>query len=416
MTNKKILIVDRGLYVHLAPFMARYFGEVYYHCVVGGPYLNIPQAMIGKGLDGVTWVDSIWKVIDKVDMIFFPDTYDGELQAWLRGKGYKVCGSGHSEIMELDKVFFHQVLDKVGLPSAKTLFFTGLDDVSAFLKGKKQTFYAKNAEKYRDDWETTKFDNPYDTELFLNQKRADLGVERSKSINIMLQEKIDSGCEAGIDAFMLDGEICPNPVTGYEVKDQGYIGAVTKTLPAKIQEVTDKLKPVYKKLGYSGPYSNELRITKDGTVYPIDESCRCPSPPTAVFTEMFGKSYAEGIWDLAHGIMPKMKPVAKYGAEIILSSEWHKQHELYIGCPKNFDSWLKLKNAIKRDGHYYCIENNNDGIFGSIVGIGNTVKEATEEALEMLKQLKVRQMKYKEDLFSETSEIIDCGKKHGISF
>lgn len=416
LSNKSILIVDRGLFTHLALFMARFYGKVYYHCITGDTYLEGKKAQIGKGLPGVEWVEQIWPVIDKVDVIFFPYTYDGLLQDWLRSKGYKVAGSGKAEIMELDKEYFHKVLTKVDLPQAKNFFATGIDAVETYLKNRAGTFYVKHAQRYRQDWETTKFDNPKDTEIFLNQARAELGPERSKSIKLLVQDKIESVCEAGLDAFMLNGEIAPNPVVGYEVKDMGYVGTVCKEIPKPIKAITDKLLPEYKRLGYQGPYSNELRITKDGTYHPIDETCRCPYPPTAVFTELYGVEYAIGIFMLAHGEMPTMKPVAKYGAEIICYSEWNKKHDLFIGAPKGSDEWLKLSNSVLREGSYYCIEHNNCGIFGSVVGIGNTLEEATEEATEMMKKLKVRDLKTKDGLFDECNEIIKQGEKYGIQF
>jgi hypothetical protein len=97
ISKKSILIVDRGLFVFLASFMAKYYAKVYYHNPTSHSYPEAAIAMIGQGLEGVEWVEHIEDALDKVDVIFFPDCMDGKQQVFLREKGYAVCGSAGSK-------------------------------------------------------------------------------------------------------------------------------------------------------------------------------------------------------------------------------------------------------------------------------------------------------------------------------
>jgi phosphoribosylamine-glycine ligase len=419
LSKKTCIVYDRGAYTYMAQFLSRFFGKVQYATPSAGIYEKSSISQVGEGLPGVEWIDNIWKHLDKADMVFFPYVYDGDLQELLRKKGMPVCGSGKSEKMELDKAFFKTVLDKVGLRNINTRKVRGVDAVWKFLKDKKEKYVCKNAEKYRGDFETFTHNNPHQTKLFLDDVHFWLGPERSKEIEILIEDWLEAEIETGCDGFRLDGDMAPNTTIGYEVKDEGYVCKVFKELPPIIRKVTDKLGPAYKAGGYRGPYSNEMRITKDGKVYPIDETCRCGSPPTPVISELYGESYAQGIWDLAHGKMPTIKPTAKYGAEIILRSSWYTKHELYVGCPKDFEGKLKLHNAVMRSGQYYCIPDLTEEMgsdFGSVVGMGNTVKEATDKALAALKELDVFHLVYKENLFDEVQETIKKGEALGIPF
>lgn len=418
ISKKTLIIVDHGLYTAVAQDMAKYWGKVLYWNPVAEPYSHSPKAFIGEGLPGVQRITSLWKHIDKADCLFFPDVYHGQLQHFLRSKGYLVCGSGRSEILELDKSFFKSVLDKVKLPQAKTYRAEGLDDVWQYLKDRKPgNYFMKNAEQHRGDWETSRFYNKHHLELLINKKKHDLGVSRASSIEILIEEKINSGCEGGADGFMLDGVMADNSMSGYEVKDQGYIGKVFKKLPPIVQGINDKLAPVFKKIGgYAGPYSTELRITPSKKAYVIDLTCRCPSPPTGVELEIYGQSYGQAVWELSNGRMPNLKTTAKYGAELILQSTWYENGDLHVGFDKSIENQLKLKNAIKKNGQFYCIPNDNEGVFGSMVGTGNTIKQAIRNCLDAVECLDVAELEWRHDVFDEAMETIKNGEEYGIDF
>jgi hypothetical protein len=123
---------------------------------------------------------------------------------------------------------------------------------------------------------------------------------------------------------------------------------------------------------------------------------------------------------LAHGKMPVMeKPDFEYGAEIVLQSVWYIKNELHVGCPKDFGRHLKLNNMYMRDGERYCdpvLSQDDVSYFGSIVGYGHTLKEATDMAMAKIKEIEVDKLNYCENIFDQCGEVLKVGAKFGVKF
>lgn len=417
LSSKKILIMDGGAYSFLAQFMVRYFGKVYYHRITGGVYHESPQCRIGTGLPGVEWVASPYPICKEVDVIFFPDVNDYARALEYKAFGLPVCSSLGGAKMELDKYHFLSMLNKAGLPVPRTYRAEGLTDLWNYLKGKEGPLYMKNAHAERGDWETAKYINPHQGKKLIDAKRQQLG-ERAETIEILVQNRIDSECEFGIDGFMLNGQL-PNKVCGgYEAKDRGMVQTVFDQVPEVVQGIMDKLSPEYARLGYQGPYSNEIRITAGGKAYPIDETCRCASPATATQLLLLGESYAQAVYDLAHGVLPTIKAENRYAAEIVLTSNWHRCNELHVGAVKELEKLNVFpRNSICEDGQVYCVPNGDDEVFGSVAAASNkSIDDAIDKVLEAVEKLDIFQMKYDPSMFDEVHQSIKCGEKHGIHF
>lgn len=419
LSKMTVVIYDRGLYTYMAEFLARFYGKVKYYRHDSEIYPQGAQCQVGKGIPGVEWIDDFWGNIDDADVIFFPYVFDGKVQDYLRGKGYPVCGSGTSERIEHDKLFLKKELKKLGMPVAPHYEATGLDDLESFLEGKKEKYVVKSIEAYRGDWETTSYKNAFAFKSYVNNVRQHVGPERAKEMKFIVESWVESECETGCDGFMLGGELAPWPTIGFEVKDEGYIARAVKHLPEIIQDGMTRMIPLYKSLGGQGtPYSNENRITKEGTTFRTDDTLRCGNPPTCTMIEMYGEQYAHAIYCLAHNQMPEMKkPDFEYGAEIVLQSVWYIKNELHVGCPKDFGKYIKLNNMYIRDGQRYCdpvLSQDDVSYFGSIVGVGHTLKEATEMALEKIKELDVYKLNYCENIFDQCGEVLKVGAKFGV--
>jgi hypothetical protein len=93
LSNKKVIVSDTGMHTFVAEKLAETFAEVYYHIPESSSFPQSTKAKIGSGLN-ITRIYDLWKYIDKADIIMFTDLNDGELQHWLRGKGYNVFGAG----------------------------------------------------------------------------------------------------------------------------------------------------------------------------------------------------------------------------------------------------------------------------------------------------------------------------------
>ena len=418
--TKTIIVYDRGLYTYMAEFLARFYGKVLYYRHDSEIYPQGAQCQIGKGIPGVKWIDDFWGNVDSADVIFFPYVHDGGVQVYLKNHGYPVCGSGKVEKIEHDKQFLKKKLREIGMPVAPDHPVTGLDDLEKFLDGKKEKYVVKSVEHYRGDWETTTYKNAPSFKSYVSNVRQHVGPERAKEMKFIIESWVESECETGCDGFMLNGVLAPWPTIGFEIKDEGYIARAVESLPSILQEGMDKMAPVYQDLGWhASPYSNENRITNDGKVLRTDDTWRCGNPPTCVTIEMYGEQYAQALYSLAHDQMPLMKkPDFEYGAEIVLQSVWYIKNELHVSCPKDFGKYLKLNNMYMRDGERYCdpvLSQDDVSYFGSVIGVGHTLKDATNMAMEKLKEVSAMKLTYCESIFDQCNDVLDVGKKWGVT-
>jgi hypothetical protein len=426
LSKQKLLVVDNGMFSMIAQHCAKWWGHVWYSKPVAAAFLESSQHIIGRGFDDFEWVPDYKEYVDKADVILYPDINYRADQIFYHNHGYHVCGARGGEIMELDKAYFLREIKKAGLPVPKTWFFdgtdhpTGLDAVWEFLKNKHQKLWIKACERYRADWETDSHEDPFQTEIIFNEKRAELGVHRANSIKLLVQEEIPDAVEIGRDApFQLNGEFPKKGFVGIEKKGQFYLGRWFEDCPKILDDISKKQAPIYKKLGFAGIFSNEVRITKEGIAYPMDDCTRAPNPPTSLLMKIYGESYARAIYDLAHDKMPVLKPEYLFGAEIILSSTWHEKHEFHIPKQdKNVRGWLYLRNYTKRDnGEVYCVENKCNGHFGSVISVGNSIDEVGRAVEEHADRVKGYRIDYTKDFLGSMKPEIEKAKTYaGINF
>lgn len=413
VSNKKALVIDKGLSLHLATQLGRKFDKVYYYLQSPNAYPNSPIGKIGTGLEEVERVYHFYPYINQVDYIYFFDCYDGPWQQGLIEEGRNVFGSGMSEKLELDKTYFLETLAKVGLPVPYTYRAEGIEDLCNYLDGKGEKWLKRSY--YRGDFETHCYPgNMLRFRPWLDDLKYRIG-NRSDEIEILVQDPIKSICEAGVDTFNINGEYPETALVGYEIKDKGYVCKVFEELPPVLQNVSDKMAPIFKKLGCRGHWSNECRITKGGKAFFIDSTHRAPSPPSEL-QGSFIENYAEGTVEIAEGKVPKWKYEAQYGAQIVLTSDWHVKHELFVDIPKDLEPYVKLKNYSKRNGHLYCIPNGNEAYFGSVIAWGDSVKSATRKCIDIMKEINADEMDCDVQVFDKANEAIESGREVRIDF
>lgn len=413
LKDKTVLVYDRGgLHTYIAEKLSERFGKTLYFLTDSDAYPTSQKQAIGHGIPGIKRVHDFWKHIESADLIVFPDCYDGELQHFLRSKGYIVFGSGRSEKVEIDKIFFLETLEELGLPVPLTYLAEGMDDLKDYLKKHDgETLYLKNL--YRGDFESRKFSSLAQSKPFLDDLVKRVGTA-ADTMEVLIQHKIDSACEAGIDSYCIDGKYPKRCLIGYESKDIAFGGKVLEEAPEILQQVNDAFAPVMKKLGGRCNYSTEIRITEDGSPYYIDATCRQPSPPGEVMCEVY-KNWADMIWGMAHGDVIEPEPKASYVAEIILTSSWYDKHELHVKFPEKYASHIKLKNHTMRDGEHYCIPNGNGEFFGAVVAWGDTLDEAIEKVKKIAESIEADEYKFDPACFDSIKESIKAGKKFGIN-
>ena len=417
ISNDTIMVYDRGGYLFAAQVLGEKAKKVYYCMPDTRPYPETHLAQIGCDLPEVERISSdprskkFWKILDKCDWVAFFDVYDADFQEHLL-KEKPVFGCLGSSKMELERDYFLELLKELNLPVPKTHRSHGVTEMLDYLKDVKDIRYIKGS--MRGDFETKKFKSLLQIQPWANELKGHLG-EMSEEIDILIQSEIKAVCEVGSDSFNLNGVFSGKPLIAYEIKDKGLIGKVMDDYPEIIDKVLEKIAPTFKKLGCQGNFSNEFRIIEDGKAYFTDSTNRVPKPPGHSMCRVYS-NWAESVRSLAHGEMPKLKPVKKFVAEYILHSDDNIKTDLYVTFPKDIKDNVMLINHTKEGDGYYCIPNGNDGYFGGVFGLGDTLKEAIDNCKDVMGEIDADGLDYEPSIFDEAQEQIEAGEKYGIRF
>ena len=378
LKSKTALVWDNGIFTEIAVTLAKDFGRVLYYVpwTSGMPKSN--ARLIGSGIEGVERVDSPWAFYDDIDVWIFPDVYEGDLQDFLVAQGKRVWGCRSGAELEIDRPTSKEASKKLGIDIGPYKVVTGLDALRKYLKanddqhvkisgtrGDMETFPAKTYEK---------------VEVRLDELDHNLGAY-TKIMEFTVEQGINDAVETGYDGYTIDGKFPKAAMTGVEVKDEAYLMKTVRwsELPEQVRSVNEKLSPALKKYGYRGFISTEVRCTEDGKAYLIDPCCRAGSPPNELY-QLLMTNMAEAIWYGSEGIVIEPEFKAKWGAEVLLISDWADQNWMHVSFPEEVRDNVKLRNFCMIEGEYYVIPQwTGCAEIGAVVALGNTPDEAIAE-------------------------------------
>lgn len=378
LKSKTALVWDNGIFTEIAVTLAKDFGRVLYYVpwTSGMPKSN--ALLIGEGLDGVERVASPWAHFDDIDIWIFPDVYEGDLQAWLASQGKRVWGCRTGAELEVDRPTSKEVSKKLGIDIGPYKVIKGLPALRRHLRSHEDQFVKINGT--RGDMETFGAKTYAKVEPRLDELEHNLGALK-KVMNFVVEQGINDAVETGYDGFTIDGKFPKQAMTGVEVKDEAYLMKTVRwsELPDQVRSVNEKLAPALKRYGYRGFISTEVRCTEDGKAYLIDPCCRAGSPPNELYQIMMA-NMAEAIWEGSDGIVVEPEFRAKWGAEVLLISEWADQNWMHISFPPEVRENVKLRNFCMIEGEYYVIPQwTGSAEIGAVVALGDTPDQAIAE-------------------------------------
>jgi hypothetical protein len=382
--NKVALCYDYGLFLSIAHKLAEDFGKVYYFTPWKNFFATSKDMSIGDGYPDIVKCYNFWDVVDEVDLFVFPDILDGDLQERLRSMGKSVWGSGRGEDIEVKRWEFLQLLKSLGLNTPPSILIEGIENLATHLqivtnkfvkfdgesRGDNETFFHK-------DWNTTR--------PLIDKLRYDLGPITDCSY--IVQDPIEGELEYGFDTWMVNGEFPETIMYGFEIKDLGYVCKVLpfKDMPKEILEVFDKMRIVFQKYKYTGCFSAELRVDKQGKFYFMDPCCRNPNPATYCMMNMI-ENFSEIIYEGARGngtIRPLWK--AKYGAEITINSEFIKKNFGNLTYDASLKPFINRMNSfMDKKGCEWSIPNGVIDSYGSVVSISSDPKQMMDTLLKRI--------------------------------
>jgi hypothetical protein len=387
----------------------------YFNPNVHDGYQDVKDVKIAEGINGIIKVKEWASVIGIIDIACFTDCYEPELQKYFRDLDIPVFGSGYGSRIETDRLYLKQIMESVGLPIGQYEVVQGIDMLENTLKDKESVFLKSDN---RGNFETTKWKNWKLSKGEIRRMRRDMGIFGMNE-RYIIEEEIDAIAEPGIDTFVVDGQFPSIVGSGIEIKDSGFAGCFMyyNELPKQIRDVTDKMSPLFRDLGYRGCFSNEVIIGKDKEGYLLDATCRIPNPPGDAMLNAI-TNYAECVINVANGIVPVLRYDYKYYCQFILKSDIAQIDDTPLIIPDQFKKYVAIKNLfVDNEGTYYY---SRRGIImkeiGSVSGFGSTLKEAIEMATEISESIEAEDAHVELSCMSSATDSLKKLAKAGINY
>lgn len=398
LSDKSVLVVDRGLFVSLAERLVGQFGKVGFFAYWESGFTDGRELVLGQGLEGITRERYFEKVYRDYDLLVFPDVYDGWMVKDLREHGFRVWGSGLGAELETLRWKTKERFKELGLPVNEAYRVEGVTALRKWLQEHETEggWYVK-VSLLRGLGETWHAANYAQSKAFLDDFEAKNGA-LSQVIHFIVEAPIPDADEVGYDGYCVDGQFPSVSMYGWEIKDCAYLGKVSPyaDLPPEVRRVNDALSPVMAELQYRNFFSTELR-----NEYCIDPSCRHASPAGEVLVENI-ENLGEILWEGAEGRL--VDPVFKhqYGAQIILSSEWSRDHWQLVQFPEEIRPFVKLYNHCRINGEDYTVPQfiphyDRMAEIGSVVALGDTPEDAISLCKDRAEQVKGFKVKFESD-------------------
>lgn len=350
--SKTACVVDNGLFVNLAVTLAESFGQVFYWSPWENAFPVSNTRLIGQNVPGVTRINSIWEVIDGVDLFVFPDVNYGSLQVQLVAMGKRVWGSRLGEELELDRVASKRYCEEAGIDIGPYQVVTGLAALREYLRENDNQFV--KVSRTRGDCETFRAPNYKLIEPRLDELEWVLGAKKN-IMEFVVEAAIEDAVETGYDGFSIDGKFAKQSMFGIEIKDCGYVGECLpyRELPPALIDINDKLSPALRDFEYRGFFHTEVRVTGD-KAYLVDPCARLGSPPGELMMLLI-TNLADIIWEGAEGTVVEPEFAARFGAQVFLTSEWAGRNWLAVDFPDPVRDFVKLRTFTIIDDRYYVV-------------------------------------------------------------
>ncbi len=413
--SKSCCVVDNGLFVELAVTLAKNFGQVYYYSPWQGAFPKSNSLLVGSGLDEITRVNNIWPLLEEVDLWVFPDVYDGNLQHHLADDlGKHVWGSRLGDRLELDRLYSKKLLKSVGIPIGHYTHVKGLHNLREHLKTRDNQYV--KISKTRGDMETFHAKDYSTIEPRLDELEHSLGAKKH-TMDFVAEDAIDDAVEVGYDGYCVDGQFPAQAMCGIEIKDKGYVGVIRSQfdMPRAITSANLRIATTLEDYQYRNFLSLEMRITKDGTGYVIDPCMRMGSPPGELAQLMY-TNLADILWYGSQGVLVEPQVAGKWGAELLIHSEWADKNWQAISFPEEIRENVKFRNLTKIGGRYYVVPQ-SVGLpeIGAVVATGSTMEEAIAKVHDLARQVNGYFVELFPDSLDSAQEEVDKLKDFGIT-
>jgi phosphoribosylamine--glycine ligase len=373
------------------------------------------------------------KDVDWADVIVFDDTLgQGEKAVAMRAKGKAVVGgTPYTDRLEDDRSFGQEELKKAGVTIIPYRDFDNFDDAIAYV--------AENPSRYV--IKPSGAAGNVKRRLFVGDEEDGRDVIRmleaykkafSDEIKVFQLQKRVVGVEVAVGGFF-NGKSFIHPInTNFEHKKlfPGNSGPPTGEMgttmfwsePNKIFEQTLlKMEPRLAEEGYIG-YIDVNCIVNNNGIYPLEFTSRFGYP--TIFIQQEGMITPIGLFldDLAHGRDPKLKVKSGFqvGVRIVMPPFPFDDDATFEAFTKN--AVIVFKKGTPEEVHIedtkivegQWLVAGSSGVVLTVVGLGQTMKQAREQAYARVRNILIPNMYYRDDIGERWAE--DSDKLHNWGY
>lgn len=406
-------LCDSGLFEPLAFCLAEQGKRVILWSQDKSAFPSVKQEVIGDGFDNIERVNDFWPLLGEIDCFAFPDIGQAPLQQHLVDIGKVVWGSRGGDILELDREFLMETLEKVGLDVPKFEVVVGWTALCKHLIDKEHKYI--KISRFRGDMETTHWNSWAQDEQWLYWLAINFGSVKER-IRFLVFDAIDTDLEIGGDTYCVDGNWPSLMLNGIEWKDKSYFSAVTKRedMPDQIKEILEAIGPELKHYGYRNQISFEDRVKDDQHFY-IDATQR-GGMPSSGSQQLVWKNFPDIVWHGANGELLDPEPSAQFTIECMITTKPTKDLWDEVEIDPKLLPWARFSSCCYVDGKFcFPPDEFHEGELGWLVALGDTPKEVLDRIKELADMLPDGLNADVEALAGVIQEI-DKAKDEGIPF
>jgi hypothetical protein len=410
--KRSVCVSDNGLFSELARTLSRSFGQVWYTSPWVSGFPVSEQLEVSEGMAEVDRIDDVHEVINDCDLFIFPDIYQGPMQVYLASIGKRVWGSREGDELEIYRKDSKIHCRELGILQADYEPIKGMMNVRKYVKTHDGQKLWIKGNKARGDFETFCVEG-YDLgKNKLDQIETHLGP-KANQMTYIVEENLKESIDLAIDTHCIDGQYPDTTVLGTEEKGECYVGEVAAwaAMPHLLREIYSKLSGSFKEYEYRNFLSLESRAFAK-RIYLGDPCCRAGSPPLELQLNWI-TNLADILWEGAEGRMVNPVYDGRFGVELIVHSEWARQHPLLVEFPQKYRNDLKFRYNTEFDGKTWIMPHGDDPRIAAIVAHGSNLDDCMERCKEISGQLKGTEVESFTRAFPIAKEKIDTLKTWG---
>lgn len=413
--TKAAHVQDMGLFTELAIKLAEWFGRVTYTSPWQNAFPSSKDTEVGEGIAEIERIKDIHEVIDETDLFVFPDTYFGPTQVFLQDIGKRVWGSRDGDELEIYRVDAKKHFKELGIPQGPYEVVKGIKKLRAYLQANDGKKVWVKIEETRGDTETFCVEGYELYKNKLDELEYSLGP-KAEIMTFIVEDHLKGTIDIAIDTVCVDGKYPRLGLLGTEVKGECYICSRQNysAMPPALTSIYDKLSDTLRKFEYRNLISLESRV-KGSKILLGDPCCRGGSPPLELQINMID-NLPDIMWHGAEGELIEPEIPSKYGAELIIHSDWADKHPLAIDFPKEMRDKVKFRYNTEFDGRTWIMPQGAGPRIAAVVEHGNSLQDIIEAAKEDAGKINGLQIENFSRSFDDALDKIKQIKEWGIQF